>query len=1001
MPLRPRALALLLLLAATALPAFSAARPHSRQGRPVPEGEALPGVIVVKFLPGVAVAEGAAITSSVPLNEILEREGVAALRRAFPGLEPPVRAAAGEETVDLSRVYYADVPASLDPRATAAALAAAPGVEYAEPKFMHRVADTPNDPLVTTQTPAFTRLNLFNGWTLGKGDTSVVIAIVDGGTYWQHEDLTGSLWINTPEDINGNRRFDPSPAPGGDLDGIDQDANGFVDDVIGWNFANNTNNPRGLTGTPSSATHGTNTASMAAATTNNGVGMAGSSWGCRLMPVNAASPTQDNGIAYGYEGIVYAYRKGAKIINCSWGRVGGYSNFEQDVMNAATQSGSLVVAAAGNGGPDNIGDNNDLLPNYPPNYKNVLSVGATSASSDAKAGFSNYGSTVPVFAPGVSIVGANDGGGYSSFGSGTSFSSPLVAGIAGILKSRNPALTPQQIAAQIRVTADSIDGVNPSYAGSMGRGRANLARALTESHPGIDIVSANIRTTRGSSIFLPGDTVLMTLTVRNVLPPTANNLTFNVITTDALLAVLQGTAAAGNLASGQQVTLPDFRFRVGALTAARNVLIKVRWRSNTNDDDQWAFRATLFPATPQWVSQVSPTGTGLFSVKAVSRTVAWASGGNSSATAPVVIRTTDGGTTWLQATGNLTGVDAYAITAVDGNRAWVGTGNGRIYATSDGGATWTQQVYPGTQSPFINGVWMFPNGTGYAQGDPASGGRFVVLKTTNFGAAWAHTNEPVGGATEAGWNNSFWLTDQNSLWFGTNASRVWRSTDGGATWSSASSGSTNSFGVAFKDNSNGIVVHTAGVLRTTTNGGATWNAASSPTSSDLNGVAFLAGTTSAWISNGTNPFRSTNNGSSWTAQSLFPFSGSITHLSFTDTTAGWVVTTNGEVLKYQLSGSTGVEAEGADVPGAFALEQNYPNPFNPVTAIRFTVQSATQVRLAVYDLLGREVAVLVDGVVGAGGHAVSFDASGLASGIYLYRLTAGGDVLTRKMVLLR
>jgi photosystem II stability/assembly factor-like uncharacterized protein len=1000
MPTLLRTIALCVVILAAAFPLRAASKNTAGAGNAAAP-DILPGVVIVKVDPAAAVGEGTALTGSVPLNDALRAAGVGSLRRVFRGLTPPSRTAGGEEPVDLSTIYYAEFPPSLDPRRVAEVLKGAPGVAYAEPKYVHTLFDTPNDPLLAQQNAAFTRLNLFNGWTIGKGDSSVVIATVDGGTYWQHEDLSGGLWINTPEDINGNRRFDPSPAPGGDQDGIDQDGNGFVDDVIGWNFAVSSNNPRGLAGTPENATHGTHTASMSAAVTNNGIGMAGSGWGCRLMPVNVASPTQDRSVVYGYEGIVYAWRKGAKVINCSWGRVGGYSNFEQDVINAATQAGSLVVAAAGNGGSDGIGDNNDLLPNFPPNYRNVLSVGATSSGSDAKAGFSNYGVTVQVFAPGVSILGAVDGGGYSNFGSGTSFSSPLVAGMAGVLKARNPSWTPQQIAAQLRVTADSIDGANPSYSGSMGRGRVNLARALTESHPGIDIVSANIRTTRGSSIFLPGDTVVMTLTVRNVLPATANNLNFNVITTDPLLAVLQGTASAGTLTGGQQATLPDFRFRVGALTAARDVLVKVRWRSNTNDDDQWAFKATLFPATPQWVSQVSPTAINLYSVKAVSRTVAWASGGNGSGSSPVVIRTTDGGATWLQATGNLTGVDAYAVTALDGSRAWVGGGNGRIYATADGGATWTQQAYPGTQSPFINGVWMFPNGVGYAMGDPASGGRFVVVKTTDFGASWVHTNEPVGGATEAGWNNAFWLTDQNTIWFGTNANRVWRSTDGGSTWTSAASGATNSFGVSFKDNANGIVVHQNGVIRTTTNGGAVWNTASSPTSAALNGVAHIPGTNSAWMVNPTNPYRSVTNGSTWSMQTLYPFSGSIQHVSFADTTTGWVVTSNGEVLRYQPGGSTAAEEGGEGVPDVLALAQNYPNPFNPVTTLRFRVPAEQRVRLAVYDLLGREVAVVADAVVTAGEHAVQFDASRLASGVYLYRLTAAGGMVTRKMMVLR
>jgi photosystem II stability/assembly factor-like uncharacterized protein len=968
-----------------------------------PTDEVIPGIVILKVRPEIDVTDLSVTTSSPALTAALQSNGVIALSRMFkslPRISPQERA---DGFVDLSLVYYAQIDPSLDPREVAGRLSVLEELEYVEPKYMDYLAIVPNDPLLpANQNNMFTRMNAYNGWDIARGDSNVVIATIDGGTYWQHEDLSPNLWINSPEDLNGNGRFDPGPPPAGDEDGIDQDGNGFVDDVIGWNFANNTNNPAGLAGTPQNAAHGTATASHSSARTNNGIGMAGSSWNCRLLPVNVGSPTTDNAIAFGYEGIVYAYMNGAHVINCSWGRVGGFSFFQQDVINAATQAGALVVAAAGNGGADFVGDNNDLTPHYPSNYRNVLAVGATNQTSDVKAGFSNFGLTVPVYAPGVNIFSAFTNGGYGNGGSGTSYSSPLTAGLAGIVKSQNPTWTPRQIATQIRVTADSIDAANPSFSGRMGRGRINFARALSESHPGIEILSSSLLTTQGSNIFLPGDTVVLSLSVQNILFTTANNLSFTATTSSASLQVLQGSANAGTLAPGAQVTLPQFRFRVGTITSSLDVLIKLEWVSNGNARDAYAFKATIFPSTPFWVTQVSPTSLPLYSIKAVSNQVAWAAGTNSSGT-PVVVRTTDGGNTWMLATGNLASMDLYCITALDGERAWVGTGNGRLFATTTGGASWSQQTYPGTQSPFINGITMFPSGTGYAQGDPASGGRFVVLKTTDFGTTWTHlANEPVGTSAEAGWNNSWWWTDQNRGWFGTNQNKVWRTTDGGATWSSATSGATNSYGVAFKDANNGIVIHSNGVVRVSTNGGGTWNAATSPTSAALVGVAFLPGTNSAWMASGTTSYRSTNNGSSWFAQSQYPFGGSLTHLSFVDTTYGWAVTGSGEILKYQPPGTVGVEETPGDLaPTTVLLDQNYPNPFNPTTHVGFRISRFGFVSLKVYDLLGREVATLVDDTRAAGEHVVQFDASGLPSGVYFYRLIHGNSVLTRKMMLMQ
>jgi hypothetical protein len=306
---------------------------------------------------------------------------------------------------------------------------------------------------------------------------------------------------------------------------------------------------------------------------------------------------------------------------------------------------------------------------------------------------------------------------------------------------------------------------------------------------------------------------------------------------------------------------------------------------------------------------------------------------------------------------------------------------------------------------------MFPDGTGYVQGDPPGDGKFVVLKTTDFGGTWAHlAAEPQGTTGEAGWNNSVCWTDPQHGWFGTNHSKVWRTTDGGASWSSGSTGSSNSFGVAFRDTLTGYAIHDGGYVVRTTNGGQTWAALPAATTNNIYGVAAPAGTQSVWFITAADPFRSRNEGSSWTTESLFPFVGSLNHLSFVDTTAGWVVTSFGEILKYTVPVVSGIAHEpSGDVPSGFALLRSYPNPFNGSARITYRIPAASAYRIGirVFDMLGREVAVLADGVQYPGDHTVEFDARGRASGVYIAVLDAvpvsGGTTvrLTHPMILLR
>jgi photosystem II stability/assembly factor-like uncharacterized protein len=957
----------------------------------------IPGVVVVKLKPGITPMSGVLSKTGDVLGSAIARLGVKSLSRTFPEVKPPDAKAFADGRVDLSRIYFATVDPGSDVRTIAQRLSALPQIEYAEPKYRQHVTEVPNDTLFPAhQATYFNRLNAVAGWGVAKGSSAVAIADVDGGTYWQHEDLVGNLWISAAEDLNHNGVFDKGAPPAGDEDGIDQDGDGRVDDVIGWNFTNNTNNPRGLPATPGSGAHGTATASHFGAVTNNVTGMAGSSWNCRLMPICAASATSDNSIDFGYEGIQYAYSHGAQIINCSWGRVGAYSQFERDVVVAAKQAGSLIVAAAGN---DSI--NTDITPEYPATFPEVFGIGATNSTNDVKTWFSNYGVNVSVFAPGTNIWSAMEGGGYGNGGSGTSYSSPLVAGLAGIIKSVHPTWTPDQIRAQIRTTADSIDLSNPTFAGTVGRGRANFERALTESHAGIHIVASSVLTPSGRDIFIPGDTVVVTLVVRNILPKTASNLQFSLTSSDAVLQPLSGPVTVSSLAQDAEASLAPMMMTVGPMSGSRIASVAVRWVSNGNERDEYAYRVYLFSSIPRWKVQATPAASSLYSVRAVGATVAWGSGGNGMASAPVVLRTTDRGWNWVDLTGGLKGADFYTIFALDDRHAWVGSGDGRIFATTNGGLSWTQQPYPGTQSQFIDGIWFFDANNGFALGDPATGvSTYVLLKTTNGGVTWTHlSNEPAAGVGEAGWNNSFWWADPQHGWFGTNQFRIHGTSDGGATWVSGPTSSQNSVGVSFRDNLNGVACFDDGYAQITTDGGRSWTLRNKPAqAAQLFSVAFAPGTDAVWTSDGLQAYRSYDAGRTWVAELAYPFDGAIAALSFADSSNGWAATTFGQMLHYQ--GDTSYVVPPPTGATAFALEQNFPNPFSQTTLIRFTVPSASHVTVTVYDLLGKKVRVIYDGDCPAGQWDVEFSSSGFASGVYFYRMQAGDFDATRKMLVL-
>lgn len=334
-------------------------------------------------------------------------------------------------------------------------LEALPEVTYAERVPAYETFYTPNDPQYPTQWHLQT-VQADLAWDVITTQTAnVVIAIVDDAVLLSHEDLTANIWTN------------PGETPG---DGIDNDGNGYVDDVNGWDAADNDNDPNPDNPTNNFFSHGTHCAGIASARTDNNIGIASLGYHAQIMPVKTATLPNPAAVVAGYQGVQYAIVNDADVISMSWGG-GGSSATYQAIFDQAYQQGIVCVAAAGN--------NNTSMPMYPASYNYVISVGATD-QGDLKAGFSNYGSTIDVMAPGVAIYSCLAGS-NSSYGNlqGTSMACPLVSGLAAMLLACDPNLTPDDVENCIESTADDIYPLNPGFSGQLGAGRINAANAVT------------------------------------------------------------------------------------------------------------------------------------------------------------------------------------------------------------------------------------------------------------------------------------------------------------------------------------------------------------------------------------------------------------------------------------------------------------------------------------------------------------------------------------------
>jgi serine protease len=912
----------------------------------------LSNTVVVKPSAGINFTDG---IGSLPVNisSILQQYGWVSSKQLFSGLKESGR--------DLERIMILSFQSPVDPHIIASALTSTKGVEWAEPKFVYEIVFIPNDPSYGSQW-GLPRINAPAAWDVTQGDTSVVIAINDTGVDWDHPDLSANIWRNWGEIPNN---------------GIDDDGNGYIDDIRGWDFG-------GLNGTPDNdpmedrPDHGTHVAGIASAVTDNAVGIASIGFKTKIMPVKTSRDDVRNpqGIAlisYGYEGIVYAADNGAKVINTSWGG-SGFSILGQEVINYATLNGALIVGAAGN--------SNSSAPFYPASYDGVLSVASTE-QSDLKSGFSNYGTGVDVSAPGGGILSTWQNNTYST-ASGTSMAAPFAAGLVGLTAAVFPSYNPIQLGEQVRVNTDNIDALNPSFQFLLGSGRLNAFKSVSNMSS-VSARALNITFSdespggNGNGILEAGETISVRVGFMNYLNPTSGlNVTIETRNPHSVITNASFNAGAVGTLQGFDNNSSPFTFTLNSsIPANADLVFLLKYNDGAYSDYQWV--RTI--GNPTYATQ----------------------SGND-----VSLTITSKGTLGFNDYPNNSQGEGFkyngSANLLFEGALMLGTSAVKI---SDAARSANQGVQSNdfqVVQPFVISV---PGNTSDYQGlavfndDNAGSNKIGVTVNLNSYSYVAENYKNFIILRYSLINNG--STEINNLYAGLYFD--WDIIDGSGDGDITNYDSNLNYGYVY--NSIGgpdIRIATAlvsdgpygfyAIKNDGTDGGIgvydgftdaeKWTTLSGGLAKLTAGPADISNV----ISGG--PYNIAPGAS---ADAAFIIAAGETQSMLDNAVM------HGRNL-YQII-LTDIFEDENNIPLQFNLAQNYPNPFNPETIIRYSIPEDGFVSLKIYDITGREAVILVNKDQRKGEYSISFKPETLASGVYLYRITSGGRSAVRKMIYLK
>lgn len=1036
----------------------------------------------VTLTPFSIAKSGFSSTGYTSLDRLIERENITAIEEYYPA---PVRNEFLRDVV--KRMYVVKVGNGDNLESAITAFGGDTQIEFAEQYNIHHLCYVPNDPLIGNWYQ-LTNIEAYQAWDFIRGDSTSrpILGIVDSGVYYDHPELAPNMWINSGEDLNGDGQFTSA-----DINGIDDDANGYIDDVVGYDIAMNDNIP--FEPTP---THGTHVAGCASMACDNGSGGAAVSWGARIMAVKCARDNAPEYIYGGFTGITYAADNGATVINLSWGS-SYFSQAEQNVINAVYAAGVVVVAAAGNDGVSTRF--------YPAGYNHVIAVASVN-SSDHLSSFSNYGTWITVSAPGEGIHSTWDHNSFASL-DGTSMASPITAGVVCLIRAANPSFTVDQVKARLMATADTIDYLNPNRVGMMGAGRVNAAAAVGRYlFPRILLVS--------DSTFLiedDGDGRLGPLdrfkwianfsniwaNAQNVVGTLHSDGQFNLIDSVADFGNIPGSGGTGNNVSNpfdiraiSGVGAGDHTFTLDVTAspgyrASFNLTVNVTLDQlgfpvningeidspplvldidadgskeiviGANDNNYYAIEnnGSITPGWPKPVSG-SPSGgaaagdldhNGTIEIVGMSRfgdVYAWSADGTPLTGFPrncgtlmystPVLGDINGDSTLEIIVGVYTNKSIYVLNGDGTNFGnWPFQGTGYISgsaALADLDNDGLPEIIYGDIDSTIHALNADKS---EVAGFPRKlGGPIRITPSVADIDGDGHLNIIIGTS-----NGILYALDYNS-----STMPGWPVTLGAAIASTPSLSDIDNDGhleiIIGCNNSNlyafrtygqpqgGFPVHVGGVI------------SASPVEGDINGDGLPDIVVGAFDGNiyGINsqgqalpnfPIPAIHNGPITCAADLCDLDADNRceiifgvkvagnnlevidyRVDLTNTNFPWpMFGNNPRRTGYYGSFATGIQNTD-EIPVAYELAQNYPNPFNANTIIRFSIPSAQQVKLTVYDLLGRQIKLLGNGLMTAGSHEVLWDGTSdlgttTTSGIYFYRLETANKTFTNRMTLLK